>query len=73
MIDKLSHYFCRGLFGISVALLVVAVLDRILRSMGWTLSFVDYEPGRLLELSAILILFVVALLLRQIRWMRSCG
>jgi hypothetical protein len=67
MIDKLSHYSCRGLFGISIALLVLAVLERVLRSMGWTLSFVNYEPGRLIELSALLVVFVIALLLRQIR------
>ena len=67
MIDKLLHYFCRGLFGIAIALFGVAVLDRVLHSMGWTLSFVPYEPGRLLELSALLVIFVMALLLRQIR------
>ena len=67
MIDKLSHYFCRGLFGIAVALFVLAILDRVLRSMGWTLSFVTYDPGRLLELSALFAVFVMALLLRQIR------
>ena len=67
MIDKLTHYFCRTLFGISIALLAVAVLEGVLRSLGWTLSFMDYEPGRLLEISATLVIFVIALLLRQIR------
>ena len=67
MIDKLSHYFCRILFGFSIALLAVAVLERALGTLGWTLSFIAFEPGRLLEISAILIIFVIALLLRQIR------
>ncbi len=67
MIDKLSYYFCRALFGISIALLAVAVLEGVLRSQGWTLSFVDYEPGRILEISATLAVFVIALILRQIR------
>jgi len=67
MIDKLSHYFYRGLFGISIALLAIAVVELVLRSLGWTLSVIDNEPGRLLEISAILIIFVIALLLRQIR------
>ena len=67
MIDKLSHYFCRTLFGFAVALLAVAVFERVLGSLGWTLSFIAYEPSRLLEFSAILIIFVIALLLRQIR------
>jgi hypothetical protein len=31
------------------------------------LAFVAYEPGRLLEIAATLIVFVIALLLRQIR------
>ena len=67
MIDKLSHYFCRALFGISIALLAVAVLEEVLGSLGWTLSFIRHEPGRLLEISATLVIFVIALLLRQIR------
>ncbi len=67
MIDKLLHYVYRGLFGISLALLALAILDRVLHSLGWTLSFIDYDPGRLLEISAILTVFVMALLLRQIR------
>jgi hypothetical protein len=67
MIDKLSHYVCRGLFGISFVLVALAILDRVLGSFGWTLSFIDYDPGRLLEIAAILAVFVIALLLRQIR------
>ena len=67
MIDKLSHYFCRTLFGISIALLAVAALEEALGFLGWTLSFLVYEPGRLLEISATLVIFVIALLLRQIR------
>jgi ABC-type transport system involved in cytochrome bd biosynthesis fused ATPase/permease subunit len=67
MIDKLSHYFCRTLFGVSIALLVVAVLEEALGFLGWTLTFISYEPGRLLEISATFIIFVIALLLRQIR------
>ena len=67
MIDKLSHHFCTVLFGLSITLLAVAILQGILVSLGGTLSFIDYEPGRLLEISAILNIFVIALLLRQIR------
>ena len=67
MIDKLSHYSCRIIFGISIALLAVAVLEEVLGFLGWTLSFVGYEPGRLLEISATLMIFVIALLLRQVR------
>jgi len=67
MIDKLSSYFCRTLFGFSIILLALAVVDRFIRLFGWTLSWIAYTPSRLLEISASLLIFVIALLLRQIR------
>jgi len=67
MIDKLTSYFCRGSFVAAVLLLFVAVLEWLLRLFGYTLNWLHYRPGRLLELAGILVLFVIVLILRQIR------
>ncbi len=67
MIDKLTSIVCRVFFVIAFILLIIAIWDKFLRLFGWTLSFVPYQPGRIFELSGILMIFVLALLLRQIR------
>lgn len=67
MIDKLSNISYRALFIISLVLLLIALLEKFLVLFGWTLFWLPYEPARLLELSAILVIFVIAFLLRQIR------
>jgi len=66
---KDSHYsfFSRLLFFVAVVLFVVAVWDWVLRFFGYSLSWLPYEPGRLFEFAAIVMIFVIALLLRQIR------
>jgi hypothetical protein len=66
MIDKLTSFFNRLFFTVACVLLFLAVWDRILKLFGWTIAWF-YEPGRILEFSAILMIFVIALLLRQIR------
>jgi len=48
-------------------LMIVAAIDWILRLFGWTFEWLAYQPGRLFELAAILMVFVIAFLLRQIR------
>ena len=67
MFDQAISFLCRIFFVVALVLLVVAIWDRILLTFGWTLTFLTYQPGRLLELSALLMVFVIALLLRQIR------
>lgn len=66
---KDSHYslFNRLCFGMAVGLFAVAVWEKVLRLFGWTLSWVPYDPGRLFEFAGILMIFVMAVLLRQIR------
>lgn len=66
---KLKHenIFMSTLFILAMFLLFVAFLDWILRLFGWTLSLVPYQPGRLLELSSFFMIFVIAVLLKQIR------
>ena len=66
MIDKLTSVFIRVFFAVALLLLLISVGDRFIGLFGWKLAWF-YEPGRLLEFSAIMMLFVVGLLLRQIR------
>ena len=67
MADKVISFLCRIFFIIALVMLLIAIWDRILNAFGWTLTFISYQPARLLELSALLMIFVIALLLRQIR------
>ncbi|MDH3892444.1 MAG: hypothetical protein OEV49_15355 [candidate division Zixibacteria bacterium] len=66
---KDSHYTIvnRALFLIAAAMFVVAMLEWVLRWFGYTLTWLPYGPGRLLELAAMMAVFVIMLLLRQIR------
>lgn len=66
---KDSHYRIvnRTLFLIAAAMFVVAMCEWVLQWFGYTLTWVPYSPGRLLELAAMMAVFVIMLLLRQIR------
>lgn len=66
---KDSHYslISRLLFVVASVLFVLAVLDWVIGWFGYHLTWVPYEPGRLFEFAGILVIFVIALLLRQIR------
>jgi len=66
--DMLNRLVTRAFFFGAFLLLLLGVLDRIAEVFGATLPLLGrYTPGRLLEFSAILLIFVIALLLRQIR------
>ena len=58
-----SRIFFAGAF----VLLVVAVLERIARGLGYTIIGQYYGAGRLLDFAVVLLIFVIALLLRDIR------
>ncbi len=64
--DKYASLFSRVFFGVSMLLLVVAVLEKVVNLAGYTLTR-SYQPQRLLELAATMMVFVIALLLRQVR------
>ncbi len=66
---KDSHYslISRLLFAAASLLLLVALIEWIIEWFGYRLASMPYQPGRLLEFAAILVIFVIALLLRQIR------
>ena len=67
MIDKLTSIFSRIFFAIAVVLLAAAVLERVVRLFEPFTKWFGYDPGRLFEFSGIFLLFVITLLLRQIR------
>jgi hypothetical protein len=66
-IDKISSVVARLFFAGAAVLFILAVLERICNLLGYTILRGYFDPGRLLEWSIILVIFVIALLLRQIR------
>ena len=65
-LDKLSAVAVRVFFWIAFTLLALAVAEIASRACGYT--FLRWrEPGRLLEYAVFFLIFVVAILLRQIR------
>ncbi len=64
--STLNSFVCRILFIVAFALAALAILEKLLNFAGYTLIRA-FLPGRLLELSAIVLLFVIALLLREVR------
>lgn len=57
----------RGVFAIAFVLLALAIAERVAGAFGYTLLRSSLTGGRLLEIAAILMIFGIALLLRQIR------
>jgi hypothetical protein len=64
LIDK---YFARILFLLAGLTLLLAFAEAFAQLFGTSLVAGTYSAGRLLELSAVLMVFVIAQLLRQIR------
>ncbi|PWB74185.1 hypothetical protein C3F09_04325 [candidate division GN15 bacterium] len=67
MVAKLTSLFQRLFFVVAAILVILAALDWFIGFFGWTFEWLPYQPGRLFEFAAILIIFVIATLLRQIR------
>ena len=63
----LQRLFLRLAFFAAFLLLAIAALEYLVNIFGFTILSSLYTPGRLLEISSVMVLFVVALLLRQIR------
>lgn len=57
----------RVFFFAAFLLLAVAVFERLINYFGFTILGSSYTPGRMLEFAGIMLLFVIALLLRQTR------
>ena len=66
-IDNLYKIFSRFLFFFALAILAVSFVEVAANLLGLTVLSGAYSGGRLVELSAALVVFVIAVLLRQIR------
>jgi hypothetical protein len=65
--ENLFSLVLRVLFFGAFALLGIALFEQVANLLGQTLLRGSYSSGRLMELSAVLLVFVITLLLRQIR------
>lgn len=66
-VKVLNQSFTRILFFTALAALGLAVVEFVVNAFGYTVLQGIYSAGRLVELSAALLVFVIAVLLRQIR------
>lgn len=66
-LDKLNSLVCRVLFATAAILAALAVLERLVNFAGYTILRGSYTPARMLELAAVFSIFVIVLLLRQVR------
>jgi len=57
----------RVLFVLAIAILAVAFVEIAVNIFGYTITRGLYTAGRLLEMSAPLLIFVITILVRQIR------
>lgn len=61
------HLFARLFFFLALSLLGVAFIELVLNFSDYTILRGLYTAGRLIEVSAALLVFVIVVLLRQIR------
>lgn len=66
-LENLYSLACRIFFGVAFLFLAVAILERVVREFGYTVLRGSVDPSRLLDFATVLLFFVVAILLRQIR------
>ena len=63
---QLTSILCRLLFIVSFVLAGITVFEKLVNLSGFTLLR-GYDPWRVLELSGVTLLFVIALQLREIK------
>ena len=64
---SIYHLFGRLFFFLALGLLGIAIIELLLNSLDYTILRGAYSAGRLIEMSAALLVFVITVLLRQIR------
>ena len=64
---KLTSVICRALFVLAFVVAGAAVWEKLANTMGYTVLGQAWDPSRLLAYAPVILLFVVALLLREIR------
>lgn len=65
--QQLTSILCRVLFVVAFVLAGLGVWERLARLLGYTVVRGHFDPWRLLEYSAVALLFVIALQLREIK------
>jgi len=71
MLSQLTSFASRVLFLASFVLAGLAVWEKLSNLFGFHLTFLGrYAPTRLLELAAIALLFVIAVQLREVKYIR---
>lgn len=66
-LDRLTSLLSHVFATLAFLLLALGLIEWLANSLGYTIMHQAYRAGRLLELAAIFAVFVVALLLRQLR------
>ena len=61
------HLFARLFFFVALGLLSLAIIEILANFLDYTVLRGSYSAGRSIELSAALLVFVITVLLRQIR------
>ena len=65
--ESLASIFSRLFFLGAFVLFAIAVLEKVANVAGYTIIGQAYSPGRLFEFAAVMLLFVITLVLRDIR------
>ncbi len=65
--EKLTSLICRGFFALAFVLLALAVIERVANAFDYTILRGVFARGRLLEFSVVVLIFVVALQIREVR------
>ena len=65
--EKIVSRAIRACFVVAIGLLAIAVSEAFLNAFGYTITRGLYTAGRLLEIATVFLIFVVALLLHEIR------
>jgi len=65
--ERLISVFCRFLFLVALALATIAVVEKSANLLGYTIVKI-YAPWRLLEFAVVIILFIIPLQLREIKY-----
>ena len=66
-LDNLNSLISRLFFFMAFLLLAGAAVERAVNTFGYTILGETYTAGRLLDFSVVLLIFVIALLMRQLR------
>jgi hypothetical protein len=67
MISRLENIFLYLFFAIACLALFIALLDRLFFLFDYELFWLPFSAGKLFNLSALCLLFVIVFLLRQVR------